>query len=138
MDEKMMQRKYVQLQMLKQQLNMLLDEKRMINERVGELLITIDALQKLEGIKNGEEIWSTLGNSIFVRSDIKDIEKVFVGVGAGVVIKETRENAIKIIESRLDEISNADKEIVTEINKFSEQINSIEADMQKMQEKEKK
>jgi prefoldin alpha subunit len=134
MDEKLLQRKYIQLQLLRQQLNALLEEKRLINEQVAELMVTINALQKLEYMKGGDEIWSTLGSNVFIRSDIKDTEKVFVGVGAGTVIKDTRENAIKILESRLNELNNVDKEVVTEINKFSEQINRLEPEFQKLQE----
>jgi len=137
MDEKLMQRKYVQMQLLKNQLNGLIDEKKMINERVEELMVTLNALQNLEYMKSGNEIWSTLGSSVFVMSDVKDTENVLVGVGAGVVIKDTRENAIKIVESKLNEINRFDQEIVAEINKHTEQINRVEMELYKMQEEER-
>lgn len=134
MDEKMLQRKYIQLQLLRQQTNALMEEKKLINERVTELTMTSNALQKMEYMKKGDEIWSTLGSGVFVRSDIKDIDKVFVAVGAGAVIKGTRDNAVKILESRLDELKKLDKEIVTELNKFAEQMSRLEPEIQRLQE----
>jgi len=133
MDEKAIQKKYIQLQLLKQQTQALLEEKKLISDRVTELTMTSNALQKMEYMKKGDEIWSTLGSGVFVLSDVKDTDKVFVAVGAGTVIKGTRENAIKILDSRIQELTKADAEITAEINRFTEQMNTLEPELMKLQ-----
>ena len=132
MDEKALQRKYIQLQLLKQQTQALLDEKKLISERVTEMTMTSNALQKMEYMKKGNEIWSTLGSGVFLRSDVKDTDKVFVAVGAGAVIKGTRANAVKILESRIEELKKADADITAQINKFAEQMNTLEPEIMKI------
>ena len=124
------QKKYVHLQILKQQLSTLMQEKNSLNERAVELTTTIDALKKLADVKKGEEMWSSLGSGAFVRSDIKDIDNVYVAAGAGLVTKETRESGIEILSSRLAELQKIDEEFTAEINKLAEQAAQIEAELQ--------
>jgi prefoldin alpha subunit len=128
-DDEELQRRYVHLQILKQQLNAMVEEKNALNEKAAELTTTVDALNKLEDVKKGEEIWSSLGSGAFVRSDIKDVSDVLVAVGAGVVVKETRERGITIIKGRFEELQKLDQELVAEINKFAEQVQRLESQL---------
>ncbi|MCX6819599.1 MAG: prefoldin subunit alpha [Candidatus Aenigmarchaeota archaeon] len=134
--EKELQRKYLQLQLMKQQMNALLEEKIMLNERITELVSTIDAVKKLEHVRKGQEIWSPLGSAAFLDSDVKDTSKILIGVGAGVILKKTREDAIAILQSRLDEIDAIDKELITEINKYNNQLSVLEPEVQRLAEAE--
>ena len=136
MVSKDLQKKYMQLQMLKKQLEALAEQKTELDERVSELTHTINAIRKLGDIKKGEEIWSSFGASSFVRSDIKDIDKILIGVGAGVLLKKKRSEAIELLHSRLDELNGIDKELTAEIGKYIEQINIIEPEVQRLAEKE--
>jgi prefoldin alpha subunit len=121
-----LQAKYLQLQLLKQQLNELAETRNSIIERAGELATSIDALQKLDKVVKGDEIWSSIGSSAFVRSDIKDTQHVLVGIGAGVVIKETGEKAVKIMEGRLQDLKNLERELLEEVAKFARAIELLE------------
>ncbi|MBI4170175.1 MAG: prefoldin subunit alpha [Candidatus Aenigmarchaeota archaeon] len=129
-DDKELQKKYLMLQILKQQLSALLEEKNALNEKVAEIATTIQALEKLADVKKGEEMWSSLGSGAFARSDIKDTENVLVAVGAGVVVKETKERGIEILKLRLDHLQKLDAELVAEINKFGEQAANVEEELQ--------
>ena len=130
--ERELQRRYVQLQLLKQQLSTFLEEKSLVDEKVSELVVTIDALRNLGSVKKGEEIWSGLGSGSFVRSDIKDVDRVLISVGAGVVIKEEKNRAIDIMQSRLEELNDIDRDLLTEINRFSDQISKLEPEVQRL------
>ena|SRR3989338_537005 len=133
---KELEKKYIQLQMLRQQFNAFVEEKNLLNEKVSELVVTIDALSKLGSIKQGDEIWSSLGSGAFVRSDIKDIEKVLIGIGAGIIVKEEKNNALEILHNRLSELSGIDSEMVAEINKLGSMIAELEPEVQKLAEEE--
>ena len=133
-----LQRKYVQMQLLKQQLNALLEEKLLVDEKVSEIVTTIDALQNLGKVKKGDEIWSGLGSGSFMRSDVKDIDRVLISVGAGILIKEERSRAIDILQSRLNELNKIDRDLIAEINKFSDNINKLEPEIQRLAKEESK
>jgi len=136
MVSKELQTKYIQLQMLKQQISAFIDEKNLIDEKASELASAVNALKSLKDIKSSQDIWSSLGGSVFVSSSIKEIDKVLVGIGAGVVLKKQRAEAIAILQSRLDELIRLDKSIVSEIKNFSEHMELLESEVQKLAEKE--
>ncbi len=131
-----LEKKYIQLQMLKQQLNAFIEEKNLLNEKISELVMTIDALKKLGKISKGNEIWSSFGSGAFVRSDIKDVEQVLISIGAGVVVRESKERAIDILQGKLSELSAFDSEIVAEVNNMSSMIAELEPEVQRLAEQE--
>ncbi len=57
-----LQAKYIQYQLIKQQLSAFIEKKTAVDEQMNEFNSTIDALHKLDNVKNGEEIWSSLGS----------------------------------------------------------------------------
>ncbi len=129
-DDQELQKKYMQLQIIKQQFSALMEEKTAVTEKLTEISTTIEAMKKLPAVKKGEEMWSSIGSGAFVRSDIKDTENVFVAAGAGVVIKETREKGIQILTGRMKELEKIDTELAAEINKFGEAAARLEQELQ--------
>ena len=131
-DEREVQKKYIMLQMMKQQLNTLAEQKNLINERIAELAVSIDALKKLKDVKEGQNIMTTLGSNVFVSADIRDTEKVLVNIGNGILARKSREDAISFLDLRMNEIGDIDKELTSEINKYVEEIQRLEPELQKM------
>ena len=129
-----LQHKYIELQILKQQIAQYVEQKQAFDEKESEMNATIDALRNLDTIKQGDEMWSSLGSSTFVRSDIKDTKKVLVAVGAGVVAKETVSRAIEILEGRVKDLNSAGVQIVEQANMMLERINELEPQVQRLME----
>ena len=125
-----LQKRYMTLQILKQQLTAMAEEKSALASKIDEISMTTEALKKLESIKKGEEIWSTMGSGAFVRSDIKDTDNVLVAAGAGIVVKETRQRGIEILSGRLDELRKIDEQLAVEITKFGTQVQRLELQLQ--------
>jgi prefoldin alpha subunit len=131
-DEKEVQKKYIMLQLMKQQLNALAEQKNLINEKIAELAVSIDALKKLENVKEGQNIMATLGSNVFISADIHDTEKVLVNIGNGILARKSREDAIIFLQGNMEEIGNIDKELTSEINKYVAEIQKLEPELQKM------
>jgi prefoldin alpha subunit len=127
-----LQTKYIQLQLLKQQFQELAETRNTLLERMSDITTSIDALQKLDSIKKGDEIWSSIGSSAFVKSDIKDTENVLVGIGAGVIVKENRARATELLESRLSELKKIEQEILTELSRFAQAIGQLEPQVEQL------
>lgn len=125
-----LQAKYFQYQILKQQMAAYLEEKTIIDERINELNMTIDALHKMDDVKNNQEMWSSLGSGAFVRSDIKDVQKVMISLGAGIVSKETKERCIEILQSRLEEITKIEHDMMTDLTNISQAIQKLEPELE--------
>ncbi|MBI5061290.1 MAG: prefoldin subunit alpha [Candidatus Aenigmarchaeota archaeon] len=131
-DKKELQRKYLQLQILRQQMTAMLEEKAVVEERINELSSTIDSLKKLHSIKTSEEMWSSLGSGSFVRAEIKDTEKVVIGIGAGIFAKKSAGDAAETLEGRLKELNTVNDEIMAELNKINIQLLALEPEVEKL------
>ena len=132
--EQELQKKYIELQMLKQHINAIVQQKQAIDERQAELRVTIDALKNMNGIKKGEEIWSSLGSGAFVKSDIKDTSSVLVAVGAGVVVQENLPRAVEILESRLKDMDAISRDVIQQAEAYAERINKLEPEVEQLAE----
>jgi prefoldin alpha subunit len=130
MTEKLMQRKYYQLQLLKQQLAVYLEEKQLIDAKTNEIMSTISALMHLKEVKNATKLWSPLGAGCFVQSESKQVKNVAVNIGAGVIAKKKISDAVDILKKRLATLSEADKEITKQINKMAEQATVLENELE--------
>ena len=135
-DRQELQEKYLELQVLKQQISNYVEQKQAVDAKINELNASIEALKALPNVKKDEEMWSSLGSGTFVRSDIKDVEKVLVAIGAGVVTKETLPKAIEILESRVKEFSDINDEIIRQANTMVERINQLEPEVEEFAEQE--
>lgn len=135
-DENDLQGKYIELQILKQQVSSMIEQKHAIDERENELNVTLEALRKLNTVKKGDEMWSSIGSGAFVRSDIKDIEKVFVAIGAGLVVRESVPKSIEILELRLHEFNDINNQVVQQINSLVGRMSKLETAMQNLAGKE--
>lgn len=128
-DEKELQKQYIQLYLLKEQFKSMAEEKGAVDGRISEMLVTMDALGKIDSVKSGEEIWSSMGSGAFLRSDIKDTGNVLIGIGAGVVMRKDRKQAVEILKSRLEELVMIDSQMTSELEKYGRQIEGLEERM---------
>lgn len=130
MNEKLAQRKYMQLQMMKQQMQVYAEENHMIQEKMNELVITMDALQKISSVSKGDEMWTPVGSGGYVSASVNDTENVLIGIGAGVFIKEKREKALERVQKIIEEITALNNNVVSEMRKLIEQSQKIEMEIQ--------
>jgi len=130
--EKELQRKYVQYQLMKSQLNSMLEEKMLLDQKVTEIMQTKQSVEQIKKVKDGQEIWSSLGSGSFIQANIKDTKNVAIELGAGVVVKKPVDEAMEILQKRLEEIVDIDNKLTIEINKLNKQINELEAQIQKL------
>jgi len=131
-DEKELQRMYVQLQVMKKQLNEMMEQKMMIEQKINETMETINSANHIRKVNKGQEMWTSLGSTLHVKSKIEDTENVAIGIGAGIVAKKTIDEALQILEKRLNELVDINNQMSDEINSYSKKINQTEEKFQTM------
>lgn len=97
-----------------------------IEQQLMELEQFKGHLKEINESKNNE-ILSSLGKGVFMKSEIKD-KKLFVEVGSETFVRKTPDEAVETIEEqtkKLDEIK----------NELSSQINNLNRDMQGLMKK---
>ena len=89
---------------------------QMVEEQISELELFEKNLGELKDSK-GKEMLASLGKGVYIKSDIKE-EKLFVEVGAGVVVRKTREETKKTIEGQIRRLKEVRIQLIGQLEEF--------------------
>jgi len=124
------QKKIVEFQVLEANLKILQDRTENLNEKMEEFQSTRMAIEELKETKPNEAL-IPLGSGIFVTGNVEKSENLIVDIGSGIVLKNSREKVIEIIENKI-------KELEKDIKNVTEQSMSIILRLEKIREEVEK
>lgn len=109
-------KKYMQYQILQQQVAMMLQEKSALEERITEMGLSREAVNSTKETDRKKSLWSPVGSGSFLKASLEDSKSMIVSIGANVFVEETKSRALEILEERREEASKvlAELEIQTE------------------------
>lgn len=104
-DEKRNEDKYMQLQMLQQQVEQITEYMEKLQIQQKELDTSIEALTELQKIDLNTELLAPVANGIFLKAELKDNQKLVVNVGADVSTEKTIPEVITLLEEQKEKIT---------------------------------
>jgi prefoldin alpha subunit len=104
MDEKEMQSKYLEFQMLDQQIKQIQKHLQTLEGQIDEIMAIKDALDDVQDVKEGTEILVPVSNGIFVKAIVKDTKRLQVNVGFNVNVEKSVEETQQLMNEQLKEI----------------------------------
>mgnify|MGYP001592947356 CR=1 FL=1 len=69
-----------------------------------------------------KEMLSLLGKRVYMKTKIEDKEKLFIEVGAGVVVKKTPEDILKIVKEQSGRLQEAKIQILLKLEEYQGQL----------------
>jgi len=102
-----------QLQLIEQQFSYL---QATIND-YSQAKLTIE---KMKDEKKGTELLIPIGGGTFSFAQIKDASKILTDVGAGIIVEKTPEDALIVLDKRIEALQKNQESLTT----MSQQINS--------------
>ena len=99
------QQKYMQFQMMQQQLEQISQQMQLLNSQDSEMQISIDALETFEKTKKDTDFLAPIANGIFVKGELKDTSKLVVNVGSNVTVEKTVPQVIDLLKNQQKKIS---------------------------------
>jgi len=129
-EEEQLKQKYMQFQMLQQQIEELGKHLEMFTEQNAELEITINAIKEVGNTKLNNEILTPIANGIFIKSELKDNKKLIVNVGSDTTVEKTVPEVVKLLEQQKEEVSKKIMETDTLLQEFSNQAMKIYKEME--------
>lgn len=110
-----------QASLLERQANELEQNLQLVEAQINQLEEFKKSLEFLIKSKDNE-ILASFGRGVYVKSTLKDKEKLFVEVGAGIMVKKTPEETKAIIESQISRLKQARMQIISQIEMTQEQL----------------
>lgn len=92
-----------------------------------------DAVESLETIESGSEIFVSLGGDTRIRATVEDVEDVLVGVGADVTLELERGDAVEQLEEKIDELESQKADLDQEIESKEERLQQVAQQAQQAQ-----
>jgi len=118
------QEKFMQLQMLDRQYSQTVEQLQLIEREVVELDEFVKSLNHLESSKETSML-APVGRGVYVSADRHEKEKLFVEVGAGVVVQKTIKEAIVVVSEQLEQLKAAYHQLKNQEAFFTAQLQQL-------------
>ncbi len=122
-----LERKSVQLQILQANMQMIREKEHALSHRLMELEETKQAIRDIGTVKAESEILVPLGSGNFVSGKISGTDKILVGVGGGIAIKKSPEDALKFLGERSAETNSAVQELESQYMKMENEARALQS-----------
>jgi len=126
------QKKVLEWQIMQQNMQMIKQREQEISIRLEELIQTRGTLEELASTKP-EKALIPIGSGNYLDGAIDDVKHVTIGVGAGIAVKKTREEALKMVDDRAGELSRALSDIHNEEHRVNSELQKITQELQKLE-----
>jgi prefoldin alpha subunit len=110
-DERQLREDYTMLEAAKAQLEGLARQQQLIQMAVEEHVRARETVKQVTAGKPGDEILVPVGADSYIYAKTSDDRNAVVGVGSGVSIKRSPEEAEKLLDAKIDDLSRAFKSI---------------------------
>lgn len=115
-----LQKKYVELQIIVQQINQLQQQLMNVQNQILELNSLKESLNNLKDIKSNTDSFSPVGFNIFVRTKLQETNELLVNVGSNVFVTKTVEETNSLINLQIEQITSVIKEIEARLNELEQ------------------
>ncbi len=111
MNEQEIRQALATLEMYKAQAESLAEQQQIVSFSLEEYSRARDTLGKWKEAAEGAELLVPVGGNSFVYAKVVDNKKALVGIGSGVTVERPLEDAIKTLETRINELTQASKKL---------------------------
>jgi prefoldin alpha subunit len=122
--EEELRRLSVEMRYLEQTAETLQQRISMVNAAITDLTYANMTLDGIEKEKENAELLVPIGGSSYVKVKLADSNKVIVGIGAGVSVEKTVQEAKTALKERLDELEKTMNSAQQQFTQVAERINT--------------
>jgi len=129
--EEELRRLSVEMRILEQTAEALQSRISMINAVITDLTYANMTLEGLEKQKENAELLVPIGGNSYIKARLETPDKVTVGIGAGISVEKTLQEAKEIIRKRLEDL---EKSRASLQQQFSQVVDRINEDRERFEE----
>lgn len=123
--QKLLQQMYVEQKLVDSNLSMLQQHIERLQVILANYRSGLAVLKELKGKEAGEEMLMNVGGSIFVQAKLVDPNAVTRGIGSGVRIEQSLDEATSSVENSVEKLE-------TQLNEASQQYQKLSVYMQQL------
>jgi prefoldin alpha subunit len=124
-----LQRKYVELQILQQQMMQIQRQSGMIESQIEEMSLVKQALDDFAKAKKGDDMFVTLTPGILVKAKLEQESEVLLNVGAGAVVQKNVPDAKRVISKQESELKKVNVELAQQLEHLVKRAKELGAEL---------
>lgn len=132
MNKEEVQEKYVEFQIIDQQIKQVQKQLQTFDAQLSELESIKDALDELKNVKKGTEILVPVSSGIFIKSELKENDELIVNVGSSVTVKKSVEQTKAMIENQLTEVGKYRGQLMETLQMLANRADEIQKELAAM------
>lgn len=129
MEKQVLQKKYMNFQLLTERLNALQEQHSALEAHANELTILLSSLDELKQAKEGQEILVPLSSSLFTKAKLQQNQNFIIGVGANVLVEKSFDEAYASITSQKAELSSILKQLEEELQRLMAVLQNLQSEI---------
>ena len=130
-NQKELQKMYLELQFLDEQMKQIQKQITMLDEQLVELNNTIQALDNFNKTAIGSNILVPLSPGVFANAELKNNKELLVNVGSNIVVKKNVDETKELLKKRLDAIKKYRDLSLAEMQKMNLQAVNLDQEINK-------
>ncbi|MDI6737868.1 MAG: prefoldin subunit alpha [Nanoarchaeota archaeon] len=129
------QQKYLEYQMLNNQLRQLAQEIQGLEQQAKELEMLIEGVEEVGKAEKGTDILSSIGGGLYVKTKLENNNEFLINSGARVISTKTKDEAKALLEEQLNELRKVAANMQAELQNGIQRIVMLESELRKAQKK---
>ena len=130
-NQKELQKMYLELQFLDEQMKQIQKQITMLDEQLVELNNTIQALDNFNKTAIGSNILVPLSPGVFANAELKNNKELLVNVGSNIVVKKNVDETKELLKKRFDSIKKYKDLTLAEMQKMNLQAVNLDQEINK-------
>ncbi|MFP4403281.1 MAG: prefoldin subunit alpha [Nanoarchaeota archaeon] len=128
-NQQMLQQKYIDYQLLEEQLKKLEEQLNTISDNILELKYIHNSIGEISELEKDKTILCPVSNGIFIKAKIIDSKVFYVNVGNNIVVKKNIEESKKLIDLQKQEMTNSKETLLDNIHNLNEKLVELEQEL---------
>jgi len=126
---KLMQKRYIEYQVLEQQIKQLQQQMEKIDAQMNEAASVEQSIEDISKAKTGDEVLVPVSGGVFFKANMKENAKFLVNVGSGVVVEKTVDETKGLIKAQSAEMERYKEQMMEELAKNIAQYQELEKEL---------
>lgn len=122
------QEKILEITAIERQARGLEENMQIVESQIIELENFKRGLEEIKSSKE-KEILSSIGGRVYIKSEIVDIKKIYVEVGAGVLVKKSPNATLEIVSSQILRLQEVRLQIAAHLDAYHRRLEEFLIDM---------
>jgi prefoldin alpha subunit len=105
---------------------------------LNDLQVSKSALEDISKAGEGVELFIDIGGGVYGKALLKDTNRFLVNAGSGILIERSLEEALRLVEKRINDLNNARGSIESQMSTLQAKIEESRGKVQTLYEKLRK